>query len=440
MRAPRSRSLTTCGRALLLALAVGVAAAGDGAPALPRLIRVAEPADGSHTSMRFSTVRVELTDLGRDLQNWMPWGAVEPRDVRLCLTFVRERFFYKREHPAERVRQCLLRVGAGGKGLLSQFPVEFPRVVELPIECNYTVIAEVVHGGDGDGDGGVVKASARSSFGFGPDPACRDRLLRGGSGAVWVDYNTAAEEGRSDWDVFHDHRMSPLCMDDATAARYTLQSRESLGQFLNTASGFRGTFGVDHTAQEFGHGDAMMLHYVLSRHRDEFDAGSNFVELGCFAGVTSLTLGVAASLRSLDFHAFDVSDFRPDSVKRTWLSNMHHHVVDVDLALGVAGADGGGGGDAAAAASREDFRRIIRIASLVMVDHDHQTRLEAAVELGKVLRRDRPVIVLVHDFPAGKPLEEWTEAMHALGFELMYSGLRDVLVSSLATFRRGVEL
>ena len=73
-----------------------------------------------------------------------------------------------------------------------------------------------------------------------------------------------------------------------------------------------------------------------------------------------------------------------------------------------------------------------------MVDHNHQTRLEVAVEIGKMLRRDRPVIILVHNFPAGKSLEEWTASMSALGFDLLYSGLRDMFSSSLATFRRGL--
>jgi hypothetical protein len=381
-------------------------------------VHVISPIDGAEVSRKFVEVRVEVTSYGARKDAW-GWAREDDgssgKHVWACLDLVREAFNFTREIPEERVSKCWDLSGSEDDPR-TKFPIVVPDV-EMTIQADYSARVRVLHGIRLEGATEIMQT--RSAWTFGPDSECRARRARAD-----VIFQV---EGQPD--PFHDHRMSPLCMDD-TSGRYFDEKTARLGPFLSTASGFRGTFGVDHTVQEFGHGDTMMLHYVLSRHRGEFNPGSNFVELGCWAGVTSLTYGVAASLKAAHFHAYDIVDVRPEVVKHTWLPNMHHHILDVDAALNIQNAQ-------EADAYPPDFADVLSKASLVMVDHNHRTRLEAAEALGqKFLRRDRAVTILVHDFPAGKTIAEWKTAMRAVGFDLMYEGLRNRLVSTLATFRR----
>ena len=238
---------------------------------------------------------------------------------------------------------------------------------------------------------------------------------------------------------------------------------------------------------------------------------------------------------------------RPETVKRTWLPNMHHHIVDVDAALNVnvnVDADDDDDNDEQQQqqqACPPDFVNVLGKASLIMIDHNHRwvvvvlewfflflvvslpwkyfiytcqyltyistlswrlffllflitkhymfsnncfwlslpsniyilsilhilfsswyslyslflitktqnthtiiyhiytcrTRLEAAAVLSQnFLRHDHSVIILIHDFPAGRTIKEWKTIMSGNGFELLYEGLRHHLASTLATFRR----
>jgi len=70
---------------------------------------------------------------------------------------------------------------------------------------------------------------------------------------------------------------------------------------------------------------------------------------------------------------------RPETVKRTWLPNMHHHIVDVDAALNVNvnvddadDADDNDEQQQQQQACPPDFVNVLGKASLIMIDHNHR--------------------------------------------------------------------
>ena len=72
---------------------------------------------------------------------------------------------------------------------------------------------------------------------------------------------------------------------------------------------------------------------------------------------------------------------RPETVKRTWLPNMHHHIVDVDAALNVnVNVDVDDDDDDQQQQQQQqqqqacppDFVNVLGKASLIMIDHNHR--------------------------------------------------------------------
>jgi predicted O-methyltransferase YrrM len=254
-----------------------------------------------------------------------------------------------------------------------------------------------------------------SRFRYIVPPLCQEKL----DAAVGVMHNAYNKNGQ---DPHHRVAQSPLCYET-----YHLHQEDfndnNLQELMSTASGFRGSFGVDMTMQEFGFGDQMMLHFVLSRHRE----AKRFVELGTFTGVTSLHWGIAASLRQGELDSFDFTDWRPEHVKRTWLHNMHFHIAD--LSNGV-------------------FTPVLeeraREADIVFIDADppNFTRLEQALRLGPTMPAGS--LILIHDFPGGTPArmaaqdaqEVWEEGLAGVGFRPVYRDMRLFLVSTLACFEK----
>ena len=151
----------------------------------------------------------------------------------------------------------------------------------------------------------AVVAEAMREFVAGPPEKCAARL-RARSGLA-TNYREAIErEGRRAFgvegngsavqrsEVYIDREASPLCYGVVGT------SREAV---LGTASGARGFWGVDFGRQEFGHGDRILLDFVLSRHRADV---RNIAEFGTGGGITSFYLGVAAALRGGTLDTFDV--------------------------------------------------------------------------------------------------------------------------------------
>ena len=191
----------------------------------------------------------------------------------------------------------------------------------------------------------------------------REAIEREGRRAFGVEGNGSAVQ-RSE--VYIDLEASPLCYGVVGT------SREAV---LGTASGARGFWGVDFGRQEFGHGDRILLDFVLSRHRADV---RHIAEFGTGGGVTSFYLGVAAALRGGTLDTFDVVDARAPDVLKVWLPSMRFHKADL------AGAVANDAVDAA-----------IRAASVVLVDHVDRLEFCRDVVAPRLQRRG---LLLEHDF------------------------------------------
>ena len=332
-------------------------------------------------------------------------------DISICLTVIRHAFFFARNHPEERTSQCF---PLSSDAIQNNYPLLTTHEVELKIKGKYSAHARLITGYSSQEN---ILYNISTQFRYAVSEDCKHRLqkVQHVVKAIKHEQNNNAGGAYDPMelsDPFNDVSLNPICLNENTAFK-------SLGDFLSTASGFRGTFGVDSSAQEFGHGDNMMLHYIMSKYRNSIRNGI-LVEMGCFAGVTSLTLGIAASLRDVDFHAFDIVDMRPPNVKRTWLPNMYHHLLDLDACL---------------TEKCPLLEKYLPNTSFLMVDANHATRLESALHFGQMLRED--AVIVVHDFPAYRTIDEWKEQMGNIGYELVDEMMRSqIFVSTLATFIR----
>ena len=147
----------------------------------------------------------------------------------------------------------------------------------------------------------AIIAETAQEFVAGPPEACAARL-RARSGLATNYREVIEREGGNAYDgqegngtavqrseVFIVLEAAPLCYGIVDVSRVSL--REAV---LSTPSGARGFWGVDFGRQEFGHGDRILMDFVLSRHRADV---RNIAEFGTGGGITSLYLGVAAALR-----------------------------------------------------------------------------------------------------------------------------------------------
>ena len=372
------------------------------------LIQFTHPVSGTTLNSRWIRIIIDR-DPSYDALSIQPY-------VKICLTVTRHAFFFARIHPEETTGHCFP-VSSNDTPLLTT------NEIEMKIKGNYTALARVV---DFSGAEENILYTTESQYSYDISEECKNVLATVqpvvSPAKDSNQYNGGAYDPFETTDPFNDVQMNPICMDEITALKAYNGSpgrEKTLGEFLSTASGFRGTFGVDFSAQEFGQGDNMMLHYIMSRNRNILKKGI-FVEMGCFAGVTSLTLGIAASLRGVDFHAFDIVDMRPPNVVSTWLPNMHHHVLDLDICL---------------SSECPQLEAYLSNTSFLMVDANHVTRLQSAVHFGNMLREN--AVVVVHDFPAFHTIMEWKNEMGGIGYELVNERMRDIIfVSTLATFER----
>ena len=228
----------------------------------------------------------------------------------------------------------------------------------------------------GNHDDSII-AQARSTFTYSMSPSCHSSL----SGrprvqdSYYEGFSGIPREASpdSDPDPNVNFEFTPLCYNswDSGVSYNAFRTKN-----LMVTSSARGMFGSDHTTQQFGHGDRIVLDFVLSKHR----YGSNMVELGTFGGVTALYLGMVARIRGGFLDTFDIQDDRGSPVKAAWLDNMRFHEGNANSAAGT--------GEIAAAA--------VRGAGLVLVDH--ADRLDFTVRTVAPNLAQSSVLV-VHDFP-----------------------------------------
>jgi hypothetical protein len=226
-------------------------------------------------------------------------------------------------------------------------------------------------------------------------------------------------------DQFVNFEFVPLCYDD-----WRLREEDTTDRFLKQSVGVidssRGMFGVDYSMQQFGHGDHMMLDWVLDKHRD---ASPHMVELGTFGGITALYLGMASRLRGGDLDTFDINDDRSPQVKLAWLPNMMFHLGDVNAIMAVNAAHVQ---KSYSSSTSQQAIEVIKRAGIVLVDHADRLNFTIKV-VAPNLRRD--AVILVHDFPPEFTTQEiWEDSLSTMGIVRRYSQIQHSFRSCLATF------
>eukprot|EP00943_MAST-04B_sp_MAST-4B-sp1_P006494 g6494.t1 len=255
----------------------------------------------------------------------------------------------------------------------------------------------------------------KSEFEFGTSSTCLSKIKNR--------YNptTTVTEYNKNW--YEDGTvmayMSPLCSDEYN------DYKEEEFLMLPTNSAFRGSFGVDSlTSMEFGHGDVMVLNFVLIKHPNI----KNIVELGTFAGITSFHWGIAAGLRGGVLNSFDINDYRSDSVKRLWSMQQHmsFHIADV-MQFQKEGE----------VMDKTLKYHVENNCDLLFVDaaHKGKSRLDQATEYGKLMQKVGSII-FVHDFPGHIAYSEWVDSLAALGFIYRYHHVIKNTKSTVGIFER----
>ena len=162
----------------------------------------------------------------------------------------------------------------------------------------------------------------------------------------------------------------------------------------------------DYTSQLQGNGDLAILNFILVRHTSIL----NIVELGTFAGVTSLHLGVSMGLRERGrLYTFDVVDNRHPNVKK-----MFRKLTD-SISFQVANF---------VDSQPKQVIDKVSIADLVLIDSSNEKRdgSKLALQYGKLMRVGS--IVIISHFPGSKmKLNEWINAMVEIGFVYKYHDL-----------------
>ena len=243
-----------------------------------------------------------------------------------------------------------------------------------------------------------------TDFTAGVEPRCRQALIDR-EGVHRERYRAISSFDDSAADEYVNYDFAPVC--------YETWPSMDIRSYLATISASRGFFGVDCSAQEFGHGDRLVLDFLLSRHRVK-----NILEFGTFGGVTSLYLGMGSLLNKGSFHTFDNVDVRFSTTLTAWLPNMHFHLGDFSHQI-------------------PDVDLLVQ-ADLVLVDHVNRLFFSRDV-VAPFLSPGS--ILLVHDFsstgdwgPENTLHDDWLQALTPLGLHRVYNDVASVFSSSLAVF------
>ena len=136
----------------------------------------------------------------------------------------------------------------------------------------------------------------------------------------------------------------------------------------------------------------------------------NIVELGTFAGVTSLHLGMSMGLRERgQLYTFDVVDNRHPNVKKMFRKMMDSIIFQV--------------ADFVNSQPKQVVDRV-SIADLVLLDTSNEKRhgSNLALQYGKLMKVGS--IIIISHFPGSKTkLNEWINAMIEIGFVYKYHDL-----------------
>ena len=97
--------------------------------------------------------------------------------------------------------------------------------------------------------------------------------------------------------------------------------------YAHTFSGSRGLFGVSFSEHAFGWGDVQLLNWALQSNLKM----RRFVEFGTYRGLTSLYLGITATMRSGKLTTFDIKDLRKRELLGMWNDEVMEFVeADVE--------------------------------------------------------------------------------------------------------------
>ena len=287
----------------------------------------------------------------------------------------------------------------GIKAKLEQMEIELPfrgyYIIELAMFHNNEILHNVIH-----------------NFSYGIAGNCENTLQKRENFIMTkVEHNNYGNDPRN---ILQVH---PLCYD---WYGNNLNNLENL-DVLSSASTFRGSFGVDYTSQLQGNGDIAMLNFVLARHPRIL----NIVELGTFAGITSLHLGISMSLRNNGhFDTFDVQDHRPFNVKKIFTNmqdTMQFQIADFINLQPLQVTDK------------------VSNADLVFIDSSSNDRdgKKLAIAYGKIMKVGS-IIIVSHCPGESHNLNEWMNDMAKIAFTYKYHDViaNKNVVSSFGIFEK----
>lgn len=102
------------------------------------------------------------------------------------------------------------------------------------------------------------------------------------------------------------------------------EGEKALRDYFSLKSKHRSLLGFNQKNVQLCFLDLMLFEKVLCNNDIQ-----NIVEFGTRRGVTSMYLGLAASLKKAKFTTYDIKDRRLDCVRDSWLSNMSFEKVDL---------------------------------------------------------------------------------------------------------------
>ena len=113
--------------------------------------------------------------------------------------------------------------------------------------------------------------------------------------------------------------QNPRCMEE-------WKNTPSLYSMMDVLSAARSTFGQPYGQSAFGHGDKMLVEFIMQRH----SSFKRMVEFGTWTGITTMYFGMTAALRSGTLTSFDIADQRTVEVKKSWLNSSFFILADLE--------------------------------------------------------------------------------------------------------------